>query len=123
MVLSTYGAQQFGDGYIYPADAPSNLMVDLPDLTIMTQQSQPLSPKRERLQETLRVILTRIETLSLPLHITEVYAFGSYSRMKENPKGIDLMVFYAHHSEYDVAFETLRDVIEKEQPHLGNEDA
>ncbi len=52
------------------------------------------SKKRLSLVKSLKSIAKRLELEATPVHITELWAYGSFIRPKEEPGDIDLMVFY-----------------------------
>lgn len=52
------------------------------------------SSRREWLYKKLERIMTKIENDDLPMHIKEVYLFGSFLKCKENPRDIDILLIY-----------------------------
>lgn len=64
--------------------------------SIDTSQARALawSKKRLSLIKSLKSIAKRIELQTTPVHIAELWAYGSFIRPKEEPGDIDLTVFY-----------------------------
>ena len=52
------------------------------------------SKKRLSLIKSLKSIVNRLELETTPIHIAELWAYGSFIRPKEEPGDIDMMVFY-----------------------------
>jgi hypothetical protein len=53
-----------------------------------------LNPRRAWLYSKLERVMDRIEGGRLPMHVTDVYLFGSFLLEKENPNDLDILIIY-----------------------------
>jgi hypothetical protein len=65
----------------------------------------------EKLRRKLRLVVSRITDGNCPVHVSEIWIFGSTLRLKEEPEDIDLAVFYRKDDELDKKVEVFRNFI------------
>lgn len=70
-----------------------------------------MSKKRTLLRRNLKRVVRRIEEGVAPIRIVEVWAFGSFLRMKADPRDIDLVIFYKKDPILDEQVELFRQFI------------
>lgn len=73
----------------------------------MKAEHQGMSARRRQLVDKLKVVTKTVAQNLTPVHITELWAYGSFIRPKEDPGDIDLAVFYTPEPVLD---KKLRDV-------------
>jgi predicted nucleotidyltransferase len=67
--------------------------------------------RMQKLRSKLQIIVSRIADGYCPVHVSEVWIFGSALRLKEEPKDIDLVIFYKKDDELDKNVEVFRNLI------------
>ncbi len=67
--------------------------------------------RRQRLLTNLLKVVERVQSGVLPRRITEIRAFGSFLRLKEEPGDVDLAIFYQPQSDYDEKVELFRKLV------------
>ncbi len=67
--------------------------------------------RMEKLRDKLQLIVSRIADGYCPVHVSEIWIFGSTLRLKEDPEDIDLVIFYKKDDELDKKVEVFRNLI------------
>src|SRR5207249_8867699 len=69
--------------------------------------------RMEKLNRKLQLVISKIANGLCPVHVAEIWIFGSTLRLKEEPEDIDLALFYNKDDELDKKVEFFRKSIEK----------
>ncbi len=67
----------------------------------------------EKLRRKLELVVSRIAAGVCPVHVSEIWVFGSSLRLKEDPHDIDLVLFYRKDDELDKKVELFRVFLQK----------
>jgi len=77
-----------------------------------TGEAAPVWTKKRRLLvKNLKSVVKRVELGITPVHITELWAYGSFIRTKDEPGDVDLAVFFGPDQELDEKVSRIQDLL------------